>query len=152
MLVLQEGAAGAVLRGARTTVFRTSAQGAGYRSTANHCSTSNVLAVPRHPKNTPLTPGNYVQLVQYLAVLRCCRCTSAWCVTRCSGRRAPCSATRGRHAPAAAQRAAPAAAGRGRPRYRWLAALCTAQLEIFRIFRTIFWVPLRDNKEACGKH
>ena len=35
-----------------------------YRRNANHCSTLNVLTVPRYPTNTPSRPNNFVHLLQ----------------------------------------------------------------------------------------
>ena len=41
-----------------------------YRRTANHRSTVIIVAIPSYPTNTPPPPNNYVQLLQYLGVLR----------------------------------------------------------------------------------
>lgn len=43
---------------------------AAYRRFANHFSTLNIVAVPSYPINTPPAPTNYIQLLQYLALLR----------------------------------------------------------------------------------
>ena len=51
--------------------------GSMYRRTAKHCSTGNIVEVPRHPTSTPPTPKKYVQLREYCEM--CWERLSWWC-------------------------------------------------------------------------